>query len=265
MQVAQSSIISLWFKGKELAFALGLNLSIARLGSVINGIIVPQVYDQSGLGLALGVGFVICIFSLLSAVGMAALDRRAENKNKEDNRREGNNQADQQSEEGFRMSDLYSFNSSFWLLTGSCVLTYMSVFPYIQNCSDLLQHKYGFDKVKAGYLFGIPYIISAIMSPFLGAAIDRYGKRAFLICLSSIMLIIGFGSSMMMPECHQCYNEVFVLIFTGIGYSIYASAIWGSVPYVVSPRTVGTAFGLATSIQNIGLCTAPTIVGYIKD
>lgn len=163
------------------------------------------------------------------------------------------------------MSDIYSFNTSFWLLTGSCVLTYMSVFPYIQNCSDLLQKKYGFDRVKAGYLFGIPYIISAIISPFLGAAIDRFGKRAFLICLSSIILIIGFGASMMMPECYQCYNELYVLIFTGIGYSIYASAIWGSVPYVVSPRTVGTAFGLATSIQNIGLCTAPTIVGYIKD
>lgn len=45
MQVAQSSIISVWFKGKELAFALGLNLSIGRLGSVINGIVVPEVFD----------------------------------------------------------------------------------------------------------------------------------------------------------------------------------------------------------------------------
>ena len=58
---------------------------------------------------------------------------------------------------------------------------------------------------------------------------------------------------------------MYPLILTGIGYSIYASAIWGSVPYVVSPNAVGTAFGLATSIQNIGLCTAPTIVGFIKD
>lgn len=89
MQVAQSSIISLWFKGKELAFALGLNLSIARLGSVINGFIVPSIYDQSGLGMALGVGFLICLFSLACAFGMAILDRRAEQKNKDDNRREG--------------------------------------------------------------------------------------------------------------------------------------------------------------------------------
>jgi MFS family permease len=45
MGVAQSSIISMWFKGKELAFALGLNLSISRLGSVINAALVPSVYD----------------------------------------------------------------------------------------------------------------------------------------------------------------------------------------------------------------------------
>jgi hypothetical protein len=83
--------------------------------------------------------------------------------------------------------------------------------------------------------------------------------------MSSVILIIGFGASMMMPECHQCYNELYPLVFTGVGYSIYASAIWGSIPYVVSENAVGTAFGLATSIQNIGLCTAPTIVGFIKD
>ena len=68
-----------------------------------------------------------------------------------------------------------------------------------------------------------------------------------------------------MPECYQCYNEVYPLVLTGIGYSIYAAAIWGSVPYVVAPTSVGTAFGIATAIQNIGLVVAPTIIGMIKD
>ena len=45
MQVAQSAIVSSWFKGKELAFAMGLNLSIGRLGSVINAAIIPAVYS----------------------------------------------------------------------------------------------------------------------------------------------------------------------------------------------------------------------------
>ena len=68
----------MWFKGKELAFALGLNLSISRLGSVINAALVPSVYDSKGLGAALLVGFCVCIFSLSNAFGLAFLDKRAE-------------------------------------------------------------------------------------------------------------------------------------------------------------------------------------------
>jgi MFS family permease len=104
-------------------------------------------------------------------------------------------------------------------------------------------------------LFGIPYIISAISAPFLGMFIDRYGKRAALCCLSSVILICAYSMSMMMPQCDKCHNEVYPLVATGIGYS----------PYVVKPHTVGTAFGLTTAIQNVGLVVAPTIVGVIKD
>ena len=70
---------------------------------------------------------------------------------------------------------------------------------------------------------------------------------------------------MMLPACDQCYNEVYPLVLTGIGYSIYAAAIWGSVPYTVPPQTVGSAFGICTAVQNIGLVIAPTVVGIIKD
>jgi len=86
-----------------------------------------------------------------------------------------------------------------------------------------------------------------------------------MICLSSVILIIAFFMSMMAPECHQCNNEIYPLVLTGIGYSIYAAAIWGSIPYVVDENVVGSAFGVTTAIQNIGLCIAPTLVGYIKD
>ena len=141
----------------------------------------------------------------------------------------------------------------------------MSVFPYIQVASDLLQSKYHFDKVHAGYLFGVPYIISAILSPILGLTIDHVGKRALLIILSSLILTCAYATSMMMPECDQCYNEMYPLVLTGIGYSIYAAAIWGSIPYLVDENSVGTAFGIATAIQNIGLVISPTLVGLIKD
>ena len=196
MNVAQSAIVSVWFKGKELAFALGVNMSISRMGAVANSAIVPSIYDTQGLGPALAIGFVICIFSLFNAFGLVWLDKKAEDQNPEGER------AELADDEKFQWSDLYSFNASFWLLTGSCVITYMSVFPYIQVVSDLLQTKYQFDKITAGYLFGIPYIISAITSPFLGLAIDKVGKRAFLICVSSAILIIAYITSMMMPGCY---------------------------------------------------------------
>jgi len=46
MSVAQSAIVSVWFRGKELNLALGLNVSIARLAGVVNGIIVPHLYEK---------------------------------------------------------------------------------------------------------------------------------------------------------------------------------------------------------------------------
>jgi MFS family permease len=193
--------------------------------------------------MALTVGFFLCCFSLLMAVGMIILDKRSEDADKN-----SGNAARLGDDEKFKWSDLLEFGTSFWLLSGSCVLTYMSIFPYIQICSDMLQVKYGFDSKTAGFLFGIPYIISAIMSPLLGLFIDKVGKRAFMICLSSVILIIAFTVSMFLPPCEQCYNEVIPLSLVGVGYSIYAAAIWGSVPYVVASHTVGTAFGLATAI-----------------
>lgn len=70
---------------------------------------------------------------------------------------------------------------------------------------------------------------------------------------------------MFLPNCHECYTEIGPLILVGIGYSIYAAALWGSIPYVVEAKTVGTAFGFCTAIQNAGMAIAPTIIGSIID
>lgn len=124
----------------------------------------------------------------------------------------------------------------------------MSIATYLQNSSDLLQQKYHFSETTAGYYFGIPYIISAISSPILGILIDKIGKRALLCCLSSIILIIAFSSSMNMPECVRCKNELMPIVLVGIGSSIYCAVIWASIPYVVKQSALGTAFGVATAI-----------------
>lgn len=141
----------------------------------------------------------------------------------------------------------------------------MSIFPYIQNSSDLLQLKYQFDLITAGKLFGVPYIISAILSPLLGLIIDKIGRRALMMAFSSVIFIIAYSASMIMPPCNKCYNEVFTLVLVGLGYSIYCACIWTSIPYVVKPSAVGSAFGMTTALQNTGMVIAPFIVGSIRD
>jgi len=53
------------------------------------------------------------------------------------------------------------------------------------------------------------------------------------------------------------------LILLGIAYSIYAGALWSSIPYVVPAPQLGTAFGLCTSVQNIGLTFVPYLIGSV--
>lgn len=131
MNVAQSAIVTVWFKGKELAFALGVNLSISRVGSVINANVTPTVCEEHGLGMALFVGFLICVFSLFNAIGLVLIDAKAEKQNPEE-------KATVSDEDKFKMSDLTKFNLSFWILTGSCIITYISVFQYVINATDML-------------------------------------------------------------------------------------------------------------------------------
>jgi MFS family permease len=162
------------------------------------------------------------------------------------------------------LKDVFKFKLPYWLLTGSCVVTYMSIFPYLQIVSDLIQKKYGLDSTDAGRLFGVPYLISAVASPLLGALIDKIGKRALMVTISSLMLIIAFGISLSLPDTPGSYLELVPLVIVGVAYSIYCAAIWGSIPYTVGEQSVGTAFGMTTAIQNIGLMIGPTIVGFIK-
>jgi nitrate/nitrite transporter NarK len=128
LSVSQSAIVSNWFKGKELAMALGLNLSVSRLGSVINGLVVPQVYNDEhpdNLGIALLIGFFICVFSFVCAILLILMDKRADAV-------DGKGEVKVLSEEDkFKFSDIKTFNKSFWLLCFSCVIVYMAIFPYI--------------------------------------------------------------------------------------------------------------------------------------
>lgn len=115
-----------------------------------------------------------------------------------------------------------------------------------------MQEKYKLDSETAGKLYSVTWIISMVTSPFLGYFVDKYGKRVIVIGISSLVLIIAFSLSMFLPsnndEAKKDISELYVLILVGIAYSIYAAALWGSIPYVADPAKIGTAYGICTSI-----------------
>ncbi|KAF8941675.1 hypothetical protein BGZ58_000011 [Dissophora ornata] len=76
LAVAQSAITVKYFRGKELAMALGINLCIARLGSVLNDVLTPYIWARSSVPTAFWGGFVSCVLSFLTACILVWMDRR---------------------------------------------------------------------------------------------------------------------------------------------------------------------------------------------
>lgn len=97
-------------------------------------------------------------------------------------------------------------------------------------------------------MFGVPYLISAVASPLLGALIDKIGRRALMVTISSCLLIIAFITSLLLPDTDGSHLELIPLVIVGVAYSIYCAAIWGSIPYTVGENSVGSAFGMTTAI-----------------
>lgn len=111
---------------------------------------------------------------------------------------------------------------------------------------------------KAGKVMSIPYLISALSSPPLGLLVDKIGRRAQIASLASGLLFIVH---LTMAVSHS--SPVLPLIGQGIAYSCYAAVIWPSVPLTVDKKFTGTAFGVITSVQNIGLALFPLMIASI--
>ena len=123
MSVAESTIISYWFKGKSLSLALAIDSSYGRVGSVLSREASTRAYEAHGLGFACLLCLFVCIYSILCTFGLTAFDKYAENLYPEG--RKG-----KKTEERFKFSDIYSFKRPFWLICASCCFTFMSFYTY---------------------------------------------------------------------------------------------------------------------------------------
>jgi len=260
LNVSQSTLVASWFGGKELAMALGMNISISRLGSVLNNMTEPLLYhltDSVVFGLFFGLG--VCSVSLVCGVLLSLIDRYRDAKLGIKAKKKLD------PSERVKFSDVKRFGLSFWLIAVNCLVVYVCVMSFNNIAGKFFQERFGFSLTTADYIMSITYGIAGIACPVFGFVVDKTGKRGHLIIASSVFMFLVHFVYLLMPDCKECFYAPFPLGLLGIGYSIYASVMWASVPLVVEARTVGTAFGVVTATQNLGLAVAPMLVGKIHD
>lgn len=270
--VVQSAIISRWFKGKEMALAFGIALTISRVGTLFSfntEELISKYFGSYRVALWAAAGF--CLFSLLCNLIYVVMDSHGE-------KVLGLPKPDGGDKIVF--SDIKKFNSSYWFVVLLCVTFYSAIFPFTALATDMFHDKWGFPLTSSGnggflaqvfdsfmHMFstapGITSIVifaSMIFAPFAGNLVDRIGKRATLMVIGSLLLI---PAHLVMGITH--WNPVPSMIVLGVAFVLVPAAMWPSVPLVVEEKRVGTAFGLMTAIQNLGLGLFPLLNGKLRD
>ncbi len=252
MIVAVTTSLARWFKGKELSFAFGLNLTIARLGSfaALNSPTWARgLYDswQEPLLLSVGAG-VICIATALIYFGQDGYASRRYTL-------AGAGETDK-----VAFSDIFKFGGSYWFVVLLCITFYSGIFPFQTFAIKFFQDAHGVSRETAGFLSSMLTLFAMIATPLFGLLADKIGKRA---------LFMMFGSILLMPVyLIMAYTDISLYVpmaMMGIAFSLIPAVMWPSVTYLVDGSRLGTAYGMMTMIQNIGLAGFNLLIGYVND
>jgi MFS family permease len=270
--VAQSAILARWFKGKELALSFGIALTVSRLGTLFafnTGELITSIFGS--FRYALFAAVIFCALSLIANIFYIVLDRRGERIL---------HLKDESAGEKIVFKDIKEFKPTFWYVTMLCVTFYSAIFPFTALSTDFFVDKWGIQRVaeaSGGFFYqvfnnflhlfstagGISSIIifaSMILAPFAGQLVDRVGKRATLMIIGSLIMI----PSHLIMGVTRIY-PAFPMAALGAAFVLVPAAMWPSIPLIVRKERVGTAFGLMTAIQNIGLGLFPLLNGLLRD
>lgn len=256
--ITVSKIIVKWFKGKEMALAMGLEMATARIGTMLAmAVTVPFAkYFQSVSAPILLCLIMLCI-GTISFMVYIVMDRKLD---------ASMSSREEESEEPFRLSDVLLIikNKGFWLIALLCVLFYSAVFPFLKYAADLMVNKYNVEEELAGLIPSLLPLGTLFLTPFFGNLYDRKGKGASIMMLGAIMLI-GVHFLFAMPLLNVWWFATIVMIVLGIAFSLVPSAMWPSVPKIIPEKQLGTAYALIFWVQNWGLMGVPALIGWVLD
>jgi len=250
--VAATTVVGRWFKGKEISFALAIQLLIARLGSWAADKSPDFAKDLFGswqppllLAACLGVTW------LLFAIVYASLERRATRVYSVT--RPG-------ATDKLVWSDLVRFDLGYWWVVGLCVAFYATIFPFRTFANMYFIEAKGLTPEAAGNLKSILPLLSMIGMPLFGLLADRIGKRALLMAAGSALLVPPFfllvGTSI---------SPTILMGMLGLAFALVPAVLWPAVTYLVPEARLGSAYALMTFCQQVGWAGMSWGLGLLKD
>ena len=264
-----SKILAKWFKGKEMALAMGLEMAIARLGVFaamwfapmlserfavdgVNSIVAPLLFASALLVIGLLNFFVFTVMDTkfdqqLVAIGEATLEKDPEDE--------------------FHVSDLKQILTSkmFWIIALLCVLYYSAIFPFQRFATNFLEETLMISNTEAAGLFKWFPILAMVLTPFLGAFIDYKGKGASMMLLGAVIMIACHCVfAFVLPAYPSKTLALITILILGVSFSLVPASMWPSVPKIIDEKVLGSAYCLIFWVQNVGLCLVPLLIGKLR-
>ena len=265
--VSVTRSIAQWFKGRNMALAMGLQLAIARFGTATAILIAPMIVTQKAagemymlsdtnrpamIGLAvLGIGAILwAVF-----VGLdAGFDRQTGETDK----------VETAEEDKFRISDIWKVlsNPRFLMIAVLCVTFYCTVIRFKKFGVSILLPLFGVDLEIATVLLAMIPFFTILFTPLFGALVDKVGKATLWMIVGSALVLISHLIITFAPQGEPVYAYIAIALL-GTGYSLVPSAMWPSVPKIIPEKNLGTAYSLIYWVQNLGMWAVPIYVGRI--
>ena len=265
--VSVTRSIAKWFKGRNMALAMGLQLAIARFGTATAILIAPMIVTQKAAGeiyllsdtnrpAMIGLA-VLGIGAILWAV-FVGLDARFDRQTGETDK------VETAEEDKFRISDIWKVlsNPRFLMIAVLCVTFYCTVIRFKKFGVSILLPLFGVDLDIATVLLAMIPFFTILFTPLFGALVDKVGKATLWMIVGSALVLTSHLIITFAPQGVPFYAYIAIALL-GIGYSLVPSAMWASVPKIIPEKNLGTAYSLIYWVQNLGMWAVPIYVGRI--
>ena len=264
-----SKILAKWFKGKEMALAMGLEMAIARLGVFAAMWLSPIFSERFAIDGVNSVTAPLLFATLLLIIGLLNFFVFTVMDNRFDNQLVaiGEATAEKDPEDEFHVSDLKQIFSSkmFWIIALLCVLYYSAIFPFQRFATNFLEETLQIDNAEAAGLFKWFPILAMVLTPFLGAFIDYKGKGASMMLIGAVIMIACHSVfAFVLPAFPSKTLALVTILVLGVSFSLVPASMWPSVPKIIDEKVLGSAYCLIFWVQNIGLCLVPLLIGKLR-